>query len=144
MTTDDEARRAWLAIEAIVGDAEIELADTDDGDPALAPHEPTDEELKACAAEVAPADLAAQREAADALIPEAWAHARATKSIRRTPPRQTLTPGMTRLELLAMVAQLQAAHPGQFAQHYRNLDDMNDATLRALVEDMLALVDDEP
>lgn len=142
-TDDDEARRAWLAIEAIVGDCEIELDDLDDGDPVLAPHEPTDEELAAWSAEVSPADLAAQRETVDALIRDAWAEARTTKPMRRMSARETLTPGMSRVELLVMVAQLQAAYPGQFAQHYRNLDDMSDETLRALVEDMLALVDDE-
>lgn len=145
MTTDDEeARRAWLAIEAIVGDSEIELDDDDDGDPVFAAHEPTDEELRTWAAAVSPTALAAQREAVDLLIREAWSQARATKPIRRVSARQTLAPGMPRVELLAMVAQLHAAHPGQFAQHYRNLDEMSDETLRALVEDMLALVDDEP
>jgi len=143
MATDDEARRAWLAIEAIVGDSEIELDDLDDGDPVLAPHEPSDAQLAEWAAEVSPAKLAAQREGVDALIREAWAQARATRPTRAV-ARRTLSPGLSRVELLAMVAQLHATHPGQFAQHYRNLDDMSDETLRALVEDMLALVDDAP
>jgi hypothetical protein len=142
-TDDDQLRRDWLLIEAIVGDAGVELWELDDGAPDLAPHEPTEAELDQLAAAVTPAQLAEQRAAVDALIREEWQQARAAKPVRTTRKRETLSPSMSRVELLAMVEQLHAAHPGQFAQHYRNLDGMTDETLRALVEDMLALVDDD-
>ncbi len=139
---DDELRQLWLAIEAIVGDSEIELADLDDSAPSLSRHEPTEVQLDRWAAEVAPAELAAQRHTVDALIREEWQRARERKPARQPSKRPSLAADLSRGELLAMVQQLQAAHPQQFAQHYRNLDSMTDATLRALVEDMLALVND--
>jgi hypothetical protein len=139
---DDQARRDWLFIDAIVGDSGIELRELDDGDPELAPHEPSDAELVELAAAVTSEQLAAQQAAVDALIRERWQRRRVAPP-QRTISRRTLEPGMSRLELLAMVDQLHGAHPGQFAQHYRNLDDMTDEMLRALVEDMLTLVDDD-
>src|SRR5262249_15329261 len=143
MTSDAETRKLWLQIEAIVGDSEIELAHLDDGDPVLATHEPTEAELDELAGKVDPAALAAQRTNVDALVREAWERARERTPVRHN-KRVPLAPNLSRADLLAMVAQLQSAHPQQFAQHYRNLDDMSDENLRALVEDMLALINDDP
>ncbi len=139
---EDDARRDWLFIEQIVGDSGFELWEIDDGDAALAPHEPSEAEVDELAAAVTHEQIDAQRAAVDAIIRERGLRARTTKPVR-TPQRAPLRADMTRLELLAMVRQLSAAHPGQFAQHYRNLDDMTDDTLRALAEDMLALVNDD-
>lgn len=139
----DAERTLWLQIEAVVGDSEIELADFDDGAPALGAHEPSEAELDELAATVAPAALAAQRKDIDAMIRDAWRQARETKPVRHG-ARPALSPDLPRAELVAMVAQLHARYPQQFAQHYRNLDEMTDENLRALLEDMLALIDDEP
>lgn len=140
---EDQARQDWLFLEKIIGDSGIELREIDDGAPELAAHEPSDAELAELARAVTVEQLADQRAAVDALIREDWQRARTSAPIRTATTRAPLRPDLSRLELLAMVHQLTAAHPGQFAQHYRNLDDMTDETLRALVEGMLALVDDD-
>lgn len=140
---DDQAQQDWLFLEQIVGDSGIELREIDDGSAELAAHEPSDAELGELAAAVTPEQLADQRAAVDAVMREEWERARSKRPVRTTSKREPLRPDMPRLELLAKVRQLSEAHPGQFAQHYRNLDDMTDETLRALVEDMLALVDDD-
>lgn len=140
---EDDARRDWLFIEQIVGDSGVELWEIDDGEAALAPHEPSEAEADELAAAVTPEQMDTQRAAVDALIRERGLRARASKPVRNAAQRAPLRADMTRLELLAMMRQLSASHPGQFAQHYRNLDDMTDDTLRALAEDMLALVNDD-
>ncbi len=143
MSDDDKLRRDWLLIEKIVGDSGVELHEIDDGAPELAPHEPGEAELDELAAAVTPAQVAEQRSAVDALIREEWERARAARPVRTAAKRRPLPPSLSRVELLAMVEQLRAAHPGQFAQHYRNLDGITDETVRALVEDMLALAGDD-
>lgn len=139
---EDQALQDWLFLEQIVGDSGIELREIDDGAAELAAHEPSEAELGELAAAVTTDQLAKQRASADELIRENWRRAGARRPVRTT-KREPLRPDISRLELLAMIQQLSTAHPGQFAQHYRNLDDMTDETLRALVEDMLALVDDD-
>ena len=146
MTIDDrELRRRWLALEQIVGDSGFELWDEDDRTADLAAHEPSEAELRALAATVTPEDLATQRAAVDELIRQEWQRGREARETRpmRAGGRVSAPATASRVDLLAMVTQLRAAHPGQFAQHYRNLDELDDDTLRALVEDMLALADDE-
>lgn len=143
MSDDDKLQRDWLLIEKIVGDSGAELHDVDDGAPELAPHEPSEAELDELAAALTPSQLAEQRAAVDALIREESERARVVKPARTAAKRAPLPPSLSRVELLAMVDQLRTAHPGQYAQHYRNLDGMTDETLRALVEDMLALAGDD-
>jgi hypothetical protein len=140
---EDEARRDWLFLEQIVGDSGLELWGVDDGDPVIADHEPSEAEADELAAAVTPAHLDAQCAAVDLIVRE-HRLARVIKPAPAETRRAPLRSDMSRLELLAMVQQLSAAHPGQFAQHYRNLDEMSDQTLRALVEDLLALADDDP
>ena len=64
MTTEED----WLAIERLVGDSGFELWDANDGDPELAPHEPSDAELAELRATVAPEHLDAQRASVDAFV----------------------------------------------------------------------------
>jgi hypothetical protein len=143
MTSSDELHRLWLAVEAIVGDSEIALEARGDDRATLAKHEPSEVELDAYAAAVAPDQLTSQRATVDSIIRDEWQRARAAKPVRTVAKREPVSPSLSRAELLAMVEQLRGAHPQQFAQHYRNLDAMSDETLRALVEDMLALLHDE-
>ena len=129
----DELRRAWLALDAAFGDelAESEpLAEVDDAESAAAPARTSD------------AYVTRVRAMVDERLDEKWrellAHAREQ---RRTRPIKVVpaSPERTRPELLARLAELRTSYP-TLALHHRDLEEMSDDMLSALVEDIEAVI----
>ncbi len=140
MIRDEEERRVWLSLEAMVGEAATELDALDDGEPELAPHEPSDDELRALGATIDPVKVDALDAQVQALIAAEWQRRLSAATTRRPTQRAPLSRSLSVAELLARRSALMAEHPG-LAQYHRELDDhLAPDVLRAQVEDMEALV----